>query len=590
MKMSQFIKNITAATIGVFLAMLLMFLFFIVFLGSLSDAKPTVLNNTVLKIDLSSAIPEITGNVETSGFNYDNAGALGLNTITQLIEHASKDDKVKGILINNNSVGGGLATMSSIRKALLEFKQNDKFIYSYADYYSQSAYYLGSTADSLFLNPLGMVDLKGFSAFIPFFKSALDKIGVTMNVFYAGNFKSATEPYRRNEMSEENKIQTREFLDSMVEQYKEAIAKSRNLSVEEVNEIMSAYKGRSATSSLSAKLVDKLVYWDEVKSSISKKLDLKEDQEINFKELKDYNQAVTLRYGKSTSKDKIAVVYAEGTITYGTKKKGEISESKYLKIFEDLEKDKNVKAVVLRINSPGGNSLTSDIIWHGIEKIKASGKPVIASFGDYAASGGYYIAAGADTIVSAPNTLTGSIGVFMMFPNATELLNEKLGITFDEVKTHPMAVGLTPFKDLNDSEKALLQQGTIETYDTFLKRVADGRGMSIEEVHTIAQGRVWTGTKAKEIGLVDVIGDLEDAVQLAAKSAGISEYKIKSFPEIKETFLDQIMKGLASTEDINARMGINNSDLQILNEYREIKTLLLDRSPQVRLPFILKTD
>ena len=588
--MSQFIKNVAAATLGVFVAFVLMFLFFVVLMGSMADSKPIVSKNTVLELDFSSAIPEITGNIETSGFDYSNVGSLGLNTITQLIDKAAKDEKVKGLLIKSSSVGGGQATIASIRESLMEFKESGKFIYAYSDFYSQSAYYLSSVADSVYLNPLGAIDIKGFSTFVPFFKSALDNAGISMNVFYAGNFKSATEPYRRDEMSEENKIQTKEFLESMVEHYKDAIAKSRNLSVDDVDQIMVDYKGKNAKSSLSAGLVDKLAYWDEVEAAISRKLELKKDKDINFKNLNEYNDAVTLRYGKSKSKDKVAVVYAEGTITYGTNTKGSISEDRYLKIFKDLEKDKDVKAVVLRINSPGGNSLTSDIIWRGVENLKKAGKPVIASFGDYAASGGYYIAAGADTIVSAPNTLTGSIGVFMMFPNATKLFNEKLGISFDEVKTHPMAVGLTPVKNLSDSEKTLLQESTIEIYDTFLKRVADGRHMSVDEVHEVAQGRVWTGTKAKELGLVDKIGNINDAIKIAASAANISEYKIKSFPEMEESFIDQLIKGFASAEDLNAQIGINNNDLKLLKEYREIKSLLLDRSPQARLPYILKFD
>lgn len=588
--MGQFIKNVTAATIGVFIAMLLMFFFIVIFLGSLADSKPTLSKNTVLELDLSTAIPEITGNIETSGFNFENAGALGLNTITQLIDHAAKDDKVSGILIKSSSVGGGQATISSIREALVKFKESGKFIYSYADYYSQSAYYLGSTADSVFLNPIGMIDIKGFAALVPFYKSAMDKIGVSMNVFYAGNYKSATESYRRDDMSEENRLQTQEFLESMVAQYKEAIAQSRNLSVNEVDQIMTEYKGRNASSSLESGLVDRLAYWDEVKSSLSNKLELEEGKTPKFKSLEDYNLAVDLRYGKSSASEKIAVVYAEGVISYGTNARGEISEEKYLKIFEKLEKDDDVKAVVVRINSPGGNSLTSDILWRGIEKIKAAGKPVIASFGDYAASGGYYIAAGADTIVSAPNTLTGSIGVFLMFPDASDLLTDKLGISFDEVKTHPMAVGVTPLKDLTSAEKNLLQEGTIETYNTFLKRVSDGRGLSVDEVHEVAQGRVWTGTKAKELGLVDIIGDIDDAIEIAAGAAGLEKYKIKSFPAIEETFIDQVIKGLASTEEMNAQLGIDQTDIKLLQEYKEMKSLLLDRSPQARLPFILKLD
>ena len=588
--MAQFLKNVTAATIGAFIAFVLLFLFFMLLLGSMAESKPIVSKNTVLEIDLSNTIPEMTGNVEPEGFNFEGLDALGLNTITQLIDHASKDDKVKGIIIKNNWVGGGQATISTIRKSLEDFKESGKFVYAYSDMYSQSAYYLSTVADSIFMNPLGSVDIKGFSALVPFFKSGMDKLGVTMNVFYAGNFKSATEPYRRYEMSEENRLQTREFLEGMADQFKEKVAESRNLSLEEVDQIMTEYLGRNATFSLNSGLVDRLAYWDEVKTSLKDALELEEDKKLKIKSLKEYNDAVTLRYGKSKSKDKIAVVYAEGIITYGTNSKGQVSEDKYLKIFEKLEKDDDVKAVVLRVNSPGGSSLTSDIIWRGIEKVKASGKPVIASFGDYAASGGYYVAAGADKIVSAPNTLTGSIGVFMMFPNATELLNEKLGITFDEVKTHPMAVGLTSVKDLTEAEKQYLQDGTIEVYHTFLNRVADGRDMTVDEVHEVAQGRVWTGLKAKDLGLVDEIGELKDAISIAAKAANIEEYKIKSFPEIKETFWDQVFKGLASADGMDAKIGLSRSDLKMIKEYSGLKSLLTDRSPQARLPFIVQFD
>ena len=359
--MNQFFKNIVAATIGVIAAFVLMFFFFIVFLGSLADTKPTVAKNTVLEIDLSAQIPEVTGNMESSPFDYENADALGLNTIKQLIEKAADDKKVAGILIKNTYASGGQATLASIREALEEFKASDKFIYSYADMYSQSAYYIGSVADSVYLNPLGMIDIKGFSTFIPFYKAALDKVGVSMNIFYAGNFKSATEPFRREDMSEENKIQTKEFLDDMVNHFKTTISESRNLSVEEVDEIMTAYKGRNAKSCLENGLVDGLVYWDEVEALIRKKLDIKDSKKINFKTLNEYNNAVTLRYGKSSADEKIAVVYAEGTITYATNDKGSISEDKYLDIFKKLRNDENVKAVVLRVNSPGGNSLTSDI-------------------------------------------------------------------------------------------------------------------------------------------------------------------------------------------------------------------------------------
>lgn len=588
--MKQFFKFFTASCLGVFAAIAIIGLFFMVFLGSMANKKPIVPKNTVLELDFSAFVPEYTGNVAASPFNLENTESLGLNTITKLIENAATDDKIKGILIKGAGVNAGAATVSSIREALVKFKESEKFIYSYGDFYSQSGYYLGSVADSIYLNPNGSVDVKGFGTLNPFFKTAMDKVGIKMNIFYAGNFKSATEPYRRDEMSEPSKIQTREFLESMVNQYKSDVAISRNMSEDDVDQIMTDYKGKTAQSALASGLVDKIVYWDQVESTIRAKLDIKSDKKIKFKSLSDYNTAAVLPKDKSKSKDKIAVIYAEGTITYATDEKGSISEEKYLKILDKIKNDEDIKAVVLRVNSGGGSSITSDIIWRGLENVKAAGKPVVASFGDYAASGGYYIAAGADSIVSAPNTLTGSIGVFMMFPNMSELMNDKLGVHFDGVKTHPMAHGLSTIMELSDQEKELLQSTTIEVYDTFLQRVADGRGMTVEEVHEVAQGRVWTGTKAKELGLVDVIGNINDAIRIAGEMAGIEDYKTKSYPSIKETFLDQVMKGIAQSDDFSAHIGIDSKDTELLRNYHDVKNLLQDRTPQARLPFILSID
>ncbi|MFT6338448.1 MAG: protease-4 [Saprospiraceae bacterium] len=589
--MNQFFKFFTASCLGVFAAIAIMGLVFASFLGSMAGNKPIVPKNTVLELDFSSFIPEKTGNVESSAMSFEQTDKLGLNSIVALLDYAATDDKVKGILIKGGGVNAGQATVSTIRDALLKFKETKKFVYSYADFYSQSGYFLGSVADSVYLNPNGMVDVKGFATMIPFFKNAMDKVGIKMNIFYAGNFKSATEPFRRTEMSESNKIQTREFLTSMVDQYKDLVSVSRNMSPDDLDQIMTDYKGRDAKSSLAVGLVDKIVYWDEVEATLRRELDIKSDKKIKLKSLTEYNSAVTLPKG-SKAKEKIAVVYAEGTISYGTDTKGSISEAKYLKILEKVKNDDDIKAMVLRVNSGGGSSITSDIIWRAIENIKAVGKPVVASFGDYAASGGYYIAAGADTIVSAPNCLTGSIGVFMMFPNLTELMNDKLGVNFDEVKTHPMAVGLSPTKDLTYAEKELLQKGTNDVYEQFLNRVAIGRGMTRDEVHEVAQGRVWTGTKALDLGLVDVIGGLDDAIKLAGEMAGLEDYKTKEYPTIKETFLDQVVKGISETNNVQASLGINidKSDLEMVRHYKEVKNLLLDRTPQARLPFILKVD
>lgn len=590
--MKQFFKFVTASCLGVFLAMGVLALFFAGYLGSLAGKKPVVPKNTVLEIDLSAGIPEMTGNVEVSPFDLQSGTEkVGLDKITKLLEHAATDKKVGGLLIKGNGVGAGAATAASIRESLLKFKESGKFVYSYADMYSQSGYYLGSVADSVFLNPNGMVDLKGYASFMPFFKDAFDKLGVKMNVFYAGNFKSATEPYRRSEMSEPSKIQTREFLESMVDQYKDVVSVSRNMTPEDIDNIMTNYLGKNAQSSLESGLVDGIVYYDEVEALIRKKLDIKADKKIKLKSLTKYMNAVTLE-SESKAKDKVAVVYAEGTIEYGTNTKGSVSEEKYSKILEKIINDDKIKAMVLRVNSGGGSSLTSDIIWRGVERVKAAGKPVVASFGDYAASGGYYIAAGADTIVSAPNCLTGSIGVFMMFPNLSGLVSDKLGVNFDDVRTHPMAVGLSPMVDLNEQEKNLLQESTEEVYETFLKRVADGRGMTRDEVHEVAQGRVWTGNKALELGLVDVIGGIDDAIKIASDMADLESYKIKTYPSIKTTFMDQVIKGIEESTNASAALGLelDQADAEMLSQYHELRSLLLDRTPQARLPFLVKMD
>ncbi|MEE9440047.1 MAG: signal peptide peptidase SppA [Saprospiraceae bacterium] len=587
--MKKFFKSVLAACLGFFAAISLIFLFFMLLGGAMGAGKISIEKKSVLKLDFSNPIPEMSDNVKSGKFDFDRKKSIGLSRIVKLINHAAKDNSIKGILINTSGVSAGQATIATIREALIEFKQSDKFIYAYSNTYSQSAYYLASVADSIYLNPNGMIDIKGFGTMIPFFKETLEKVGVKMNVFYAGNFKSATEPFRRTEMSEPNKIQTKEFLNSILSHYQESVAQSRNITVEDVNNIMTNYSGRNATTSLQSKLIDRIAYWDQMESVIKSKLDVKLKKKINYVSLGKYNGAANIK--KDTkSKGKIAVIFAEGTIEYGGKdSKGNITEDKYLEILEDIAHDKNIDAVVLRVNSGGGSSLTSDLIWRGIEKVKAAGKPVIASFGDYAASGGYYISAGADTIVSAPNTLTGSIGVFMMFPNTSELLNEKLGIHFDDVRTHPMAINMVVSSELSDQEKEFLQSSVTDIYDIFLKRVADGRGMTVEAVHEVAQGRVWTGSKALELGLVDVIGGLNDAIAIAAKSAGVDKYRVKTYPEIKASFMDQMLKSLADNNEF-ASMRIAQSDLQLLEEYNEVKNLITDRSPQSRLPYIMKFD
>ncbi|MBK8053860.1 MAG: signal peptide peptidase SppA [Saprospiraceae bacterium] len=587
--MKSFFPTFIAAFLGVIAAVALGFFILIMIGISGMSQKETVSKGSVLRLNLEDFIPEKTDNVPNeSGIFSMQTKALGLNRILDLIDIAAKDDNIKGILLENNSVSYGQATLLSLMEGLKEFKKSKKFIYSYAHSHSQSSYFLSSVADSMFLNPQGGVDLRGFGATVPFFKNMLDKVGVEFNIFYAGNFKSATEPYRLNEMSEFNKIQTREFLADMKNIMVDNISKNRKkLTPAKLDAIMSAYDGRTAKKALENGLVDALFYEDELDDFLVKKLALKEGKKIKYVKLSKYNR--TAEAEDKDSDNKIAIVHAEGEIIYGTNDPGVISEKKYVEMLAKIRKDKKIKAVVLRVNSPGGNAFSSDLIWRELEQIKKAGKPVIASFGDYAASGGYYIACGADKIVSQPNTLTGSIGVFMMFPNATKLLNDKIGINFDTIKTHEFAAGFSPFHNLSEKEKALLQESTLEIYDLFIDRVSKGRKLSVDSTKFIAQGRVWTGRKAKEIGLVDELGDLDDAVALAAKQAKIDSYSTSEYPYIKEDIFQEIMQQIMmgnQEEDASAKFSLTGKEKKYLEQFNQYRSIIRCKEPQARLPYI----
>ena len=555
--------------------------------------QETYSKNTVLKLKLEDFIPEKTDNVSQNASLFSGVKeSIGLRRILKLLDAAAKDNKISGILIENNSVGVGQATLLSLSDGLSRFKESGKFIYSYADNHSQSSYFLCSVADSMFLNPQGGVDLKGFGAAIPFFKNMLDKIGVDMNIFYAGNFKSATEPFRLTEMSEYNRLQTREFLSGMENIMLDRISANRKLPKEKLIQVMAGLEGRTGKRALENKLVDQLMYKDELDELMIKKLGLKENQKVKYLSLAKYDHMADVE--SEDGKDKIAIVHAEGEILYGSDEPGIISEKRYLGMLSKIRKDDKIKAVVLRVNSPGGNAMTSDMIWRELERIKEAGKPVIASFGDYAASGGYYIAAGADTIVAQPNTLTGSIGVFMMFPNATRLMNEKLGINFDTIKTHEFSTGFSPFNNLSEKEKALLQESTLDIYDLFIDRVSKGRKLSVDSTKAIAQGRVWTGKKAAEIGLVDVLGDLDDAIAIAAKKAGLDKYKVVEYPFMeKDLFSDivrEIQKSKGGEEDEMRFISLSADEKKLLNYYQTVKSIIRCKEPNARLPFIFDFD
>ena len=590
--MNQFFKFVFASCLGVFLAIVaisaLSFFLLMGIAGSAGDQQVEVAKGTVLHLKLDKPIPEQTNNLAMNPFEFNSNDILGLNDIVASIEHAADDEKIEGILLDLGSgVMAGFASAATIRQALLDFKAKGKYITAYSKSYSQGSYYLASTADKIFLNPLGGIDLHGFAATIPFFKEMLDKVGVKMQVFYAGNFKSATEPYRRNDMSDENRLQLREFLDPLYKNFLTQIGTSRNKSVEELKQMADQLQLSLADDALRLGMVDEIGYIDNVLADIRERNGLEVDAKIKTVSLEDYAKS----YKSKTNfkiKDKIAIVYAEGAIYQDMGDRGTIVDNEYVKIIRKLREDDKVKAIVLRVNSPGGSAVASENIWREFMLAKEAGKPIVVSMGDYAASGGYYISCMADKVYAEPNTLTGSIGVFSMIPNMTELYNDKLGIHFDTVKTAQYSVGLNVVYDMDEFEQNHWQENTDRMYEIFLKRVADGRNMTRDQVHAIAQGRVWIGSKAKEIGLVDEIGTVDDAIAAAAELASLEEYRTSEFP-IQPDPMQEFIKEITGQKDDDAiRTKILQKELGVhYSMYKHLREMITTKGVQARLPFMV---
>lgn len=587
--MGQFFKFMFASCLGVILAGVVLSLVSIgimVQIAGQANKPKGVKPNTVLHLSLEQPVPEQTNNLEMNPFDFKNQYILGLSDMVQAIKYAKTDDRVQGIYLDMKQISLGSATAGALRQALLDFKTSGKFIYAYSDYYQQGTYYIASAADQIYLNPIGDLDFRGFAMIQPFFKNMLDKIGVNMQVTYAGNYKSATEPFRLTEMSPENREQVREFVESLYDSYLSGIGESRKLTVTELKDIANGWKIRNPEDAVKLGLVDVAGYKDQLMAEMRKKMGLEDDDKIPFLDLADYYMSEEMDQGYSA--DQIAVVYAEGSIQGGEGQPGLITDEQYVKWLEKIRKDDDIKAVVLRVNSPGGSALASENIWRELKLIKEAGKPIVVSMGDFAASGGYYISCMADSIYAEPTTLTGSIGVFSMMPNVEELFEEKLGITFDTVKTGQYSTSLTPFYAWTDPEHQIMQADVNEIYETFLQRVAEGRGMTRDQVHEIAQGRVWTGEKALQLGLVDGLGGMEQALTTAASLAGIDEYWTKEYPVVKDPIKQFMETFMDDEEDIRSRMisrelGGEYGDLY--DYYRDMRSA---QGVQARLPFIFR--
>lgn len=589
--MNSFIKNIFASCLGVGLAILLLGFFGFILLAGIAasggEQKVDVNPKTVLHLKFDQPIPEQTNNVEMNPFALESQDILGLNEIVSTIEHAATDENIEGILLDLESgVGAGVATAATLRQAILDFRESGKFVIAYSKYYTQGAYYVASAADKVYVNPLGGIDFHGFSAMIPFFKDMLDKVGIKMQVFYAGDFKSATEPYRRNEMSEQNRLQLREYLEPVFNNFLAEMGESRTKSVAELRTLADELKIRDAEDAVAYGLADETGYIDNVIADLKERLELKQEDKLQTVELEGY--ANSFKKDKGSGKEKIAVVYAEGSILANQGERGTIVDDKYVKMLRKIREDEKIKAIVLRVNSPGGSAIASENIWRELSLAKEAGKKVVVSMGDYAASGGYYISCMADKILAEPNTLTGSIGVFQMLPNASELFEDKIGMHWDSVKTTAHSTGLNPFFDLSEREREFLQSSTDHIYQLFLQRVAEGRNMSKEEVHAIAQGRIWVGTKAKEIGLVDEVGGLQEAIASASELAGLKEYRIAEYPYQKDPLQEFIEELTGQGDDDAIHQKLLEKELgSYYPYYKAVKEMTGMKGMQARLPVIV---
>lgn len=536
--MKSFFKSFFASLLALVVFFGLIFILFFGIAGALlADEQVKIDAKSVLVIDLAKRMSDRKVDDPFAELSGDEAYP-DLSTAVKLIKQAAKDSLIKGIYIIAKDNGNGAASSTELRNALLEFKQSKKFIIAYGDYISQSAYGVAALANKVYCHPKGMFEWQGMSVEYVFFKILLDKLEIKPQIFYAGKFKSATEPFRETSMTAANKEQTQVWLNDLYVEMLNKVSVSRNINIDSLRTYAEEFRINAPEKAVQYKLIDGLKYDDEVKQEIKSLLKIGKTDKINFVSLPDYEKGADISEGYA--KDKIAVVVAEGDIMYGKPSPETITSDEYLSILRSIKQDKSIKAVVLRVNSPGGSSLASEIIWREIEMIKKEGKKVVVSMGNVAASGGYYIACNADKILVQPNTITGSIGVFSVVPDFSSFMKNKLGITFDGVSTSKYADLPSVTRAMTDEEKKIIQQEVDKTYLTFKTRVAEGRKLSLDYVDSIAQGRVWTGKRAIDLKLADQMGGLNDAIAEAVKMTGLKEYRVRSYPEPK-SFFEYIM-------------------------------------------------
>jgi protease-4 len=590
--MKQFFKFMFASALGLVVGIFLLFAILAGIGASMGDKQIVeVKDKSVLHVKLNFEIKERGVSSPFGNFDpqtFEAKPSVGLNDILAILKNAANDDKVKGIYLDMQSVPAGMATIEEIRNALLQFKESGKWIISYSEVYSQKAYYLASVSDELWLNPQGMVEWKGLGSQMMFLKGMFEKLEVEPQIIRYGKFKSAVEPLILDKMSAANRMQTMTYLNDLWNKILQGTSEGRGKTIEELDGFAQNATIQNGKDALENGLVDKLLYKDEVMVNLRAKLEIEnEDDKINFIGLAKYKDAPKAKVDgeKVTKKEKIAIVYAVGSIESGQGDDETIGSERISAEIRKARKDDKIKAIVLRVNSPGGSALASDVIWREVVLAREA-KPVVVSMGDVAASGGYYIACAADTILAQPNTITGSIGVFGVLMNAQKMMNNKLGIMIDTAKTNRFADLGTPFRPLTSLEREIVQNGVNEIYEDFITKVGQGRGMTTAQVDSIGQGRVWSGEDALENGLVDLLGGIDDAVEIAANMAEVENYRVVEYPAQKDP-IEQMIKEISGQGEevfLKHRLG------QYYEYVKDVEDLMKMEGVQARLPYQLYID
>ena len=583
--MKDFFKYLFASMLGFFLSMAIIFIIVIVIIfgaiSSLDDDKTVaVSSNSVLFLNLDQPITERTpknpfGNLPIVG--NDDKNGIGLNDLLKSIKRAKTDDNIKCIYLNVSSPNAGYATMREVRNALIDFKKSHKKIISYSEVYSQGAYYLASAADKIYLNPEGALEFKGFSSELTFFKGTLEKVGVEMQVIRVGNYKSAVEPFILDKMSDYNRKQVTAYVGGLYNTFLTDIANSRDIKKDSLYVIADQYRIQQPQDALNYKMVDGLKYKDQILEELKGISGRTKGENIRSIDINDYAKNNT---DSGTSKNKIAVIYANGEISGGEGNDNQIGSERISRAIRKARLDDDIKAIVIRVNSPGGSALASDVIWREIVLTKKE-KPVIASFGDVAASGGYYIGCAADSIFVQPNTITGSIGVFGLIPNFQNLMTNKLGITFDGVKTGQYADIMATNRPMTAGERFIIQNELNRIYSGFVSRVAEGRKKSKAYIDSIGGGHVWIGTDAVQIGLADRIGSFNDAINAAAKKAKIKDFKVTEYPDVIDPLKLLMDESTDKIKTYYTKQELGDNYML----YQQMKKVIASSGIQARMPF-----